>query len=106
MGKNATSTIIAIVAVALGITTITVFLRCYTRVRYKKKLLVDDYLIILSQAAFCAASACVVKQVQYGTGRHLFDVLLHSPGALPKGIKVGLYPFWSLILTDEDILLT
>lgn len=82
-----------VAAVALSITTPPVLLRCYVRLVLQRRFAAGDYLILFSQASFCAFMYCVLHAVKYGIGRHVLDILVEDPNDLPKALKARLLIF-------------
>jgi hypothetical protein len=81
-------TLTIVVAVAIGVTTLAVLLRCYVRLILQHRFTADDSLIVFSQVNFCAFSYCVLHEVKYGVGKHLVEILTKTPTDLPKAMKV------------------
>ncbi|CZR65727.1 related to integral membrane protein pth11 [Phialocephala subalpina] len=62
--------LVAVAALFLSLTYISVLLRCYVRARITKCFQLDDWLMVISQVIFTLSCSFILRGVHYGMGRH------------------------------------
>ncbi|CAJ2509889.1 Uu.00g057890.m01.CDS01 [Anthostomella pinea] len=74
-----------ITAVFLGLSSLTVFLRCYVRLCLLRTFRMEDYLALGTLLCFIVYSTFVMFSIQHGAGKHLDEVPAHD---IPEALKM------------------
>ncbi|KAI0013679.1 hypothetical protein F4779DRAFT_613414 [Xylariaceae sp. FL0662B] len=69
----------------LGLSVITVALRCYVRICLLKSFRVEDWLALGTLTCFILISICIMISIRYGAGRHLDDIPVEN---IPQSLKM------------------
>ncbi|OBT67982.1 hypothetical protein VE03_01488 [Pseudogymnoascus sp. 23342-1-I1] len=59
----------------LGLTSVTVALRCYVRLAIAKSFGIDDWFMVIGYALFASLVGVLIASIHYGLGRHATDLL-------------------------------
>ncbi|OTB20559.1 hypothetical protein K445DRAFT_362705 [Daldinia sp. EC12] len=74
-----------VVAVFLGLSFVTVALRCYVRAHILKAFQVEDWVAVAAMTCFILYCAAVMISISYGAGQHLRDIPTEN---IPKILKM------------------
>ncbi|KAI1085715.1 hypothetical protein F5B20DRAFT_14758 [Whalleya microplaca] len=69
----------------LGLSVVTVALRCYVRICLLKSFRLEDWLALGTLMSFIFVSTCIMISIKYGAGRHLDDVPVEN---IPQALKM------------------
>ncbi|OBT98391.1 hypothetical protein VE01_03129 [Pseudogymnoascus verrucosus] len=73
----------------LGLTTVTVGLRCYVRLAIAKSFGVDDWFMVIGYGLFASLVAVLVVSIHYGLGKHALDLESYQQINAAKYLIIG-----------------
>ncbi|KAH8725892.1 hypothetical protein GQ44DRAFT_796079 [Phaeosphaeriaceae sp. PMI808] len=82
---------VVISGISVGLATITVLLRLWTRCFIVRCLGIEDYCIILSLICAIGLTICIGIQVEYGMGEHIWSLT-------PSDMRNSLKAFWASLI--------